>query len=92
MEIDDKILSFNPDESRTDKETNELIRKLLNLLEHALKEIAELREENQKLKDENRRMKGGSPRPRILPNTKADSTIKRDEKWVETEKKEWAKE
>ena len=90
MEIDDKILSLNPDEPRTDKETNELIRKLLNLLECALKDIAELREENQRKDEVIRRLTGGSKRPKVSPNRTANNN-KNDAGWVDPEKKEWAK-
>ena len=91
MEIDDKILSLNPDKLKVDDETKTLIRTLLNLLERALKEIAELREQNQFKDDEIRRLKGQPRRPRILPNTTTE-TNKKDESWEETPKKEWSKE
>jgi hypothetical protein len=91
MEIDEKILSLNPDKLKVDDETKALIRTLLNLLERVLKENAELREENQQLKDTIRRLTGGSRRPRILPNTKA-TTDKKNDRWIEAPKKEWEKE
>ncbi len=88
MEIDERILSLNPDELKTDAETKALIKTLIGLLEHALKEIAELKEENQKLKDEIRRLKGEPRRPRILPNVK-DVSAKEDT--GEEGKKAWDK-
>ena len=90
MEIEKEILSLNPDEIETDEKTKALIRKILDLLEQVLKENAELREENQKLKDEIRRLKGQPRRPRILPNTEAESN-KKNENWMDAEKKDWAK-
>ena len=89
MEIDEKILSLNPDKLKSDDETKALIRTMLNLLEQALKEIAELGEENRKLKDEIRRLKKQPRRPKTLPNTAVESNKKNE--WMDKEKKDWAK-
>jgi hypothetical protein len=89
MEIDKEILSLNPDKLKADDETKTLIKKLLNLLEHAMKEIAELREQNQLKDNEIRRLKGGPGKPKILPNvTKKSET---DDNVIEPAKKEWSK-
>ena len=88
MEIDEEILSLNPDELETDEKTKALIRKVLALLEQVLKENAGLREENQKLRNENARLKGEKGMPRILSNVK-DIDAKKDKE--ETDKKAWNK-
>ncbi len=88
MEIEEQILSLNPDELEIDSKTKALIRQLLNILEQLAKENAELREENRRLRDENARLKGEKGRPRILPNVKGTDTSGDKE---ETEKKEWHK-
>ncbi|MCL5413166.1 MAG: transposase, partial [Candidatus Marsarchaeota archaeon] len=88
MEIDEEILSLNPDELETDEKTKALIRKVLNLLEQVLKENAELRVEIQKLRDENARLKGEKGKPRVLPNVKG---INAEEDKEEMEKKTWFK-
>ena len=89
MEIDQEILSLNPDDLEIDPKAKALIKKLLNVLEHFAKEIAELREEVQRLRGENARLKGEKGRPRILPNVKG-TDVKEDKD--ETEKKVWDKE
>ena len=56
--IDQEILSLNPDKLEIDPKTKMLIKKLLSVLEQFAKEIAELREKNQKLRDEIRWLEG----------------------------------
>jgi len=88
MEIDEEILSLNPDELEIDPKAKILIKKLLGILEQCIKEIKELRVENQKLRDEIARLKGEKGRPRVLPNVKG-TDAKEDEEDVE--KKTWVK-
>ncbi len=88
MEIEEEILSLNPDELDTDEKTKALIKKVLNLLERVLKENAELRIENQKLRNEIARLKGEKGRPMVLPNVKGEE-VKEDNE--DTEKKAWHK-
>jgi len=47
------------------KELQELVLKLLNIIELQGKMISELKAENQFLKDEIARLKGGNPKPKI---------------------------
>jgi hypothetical protein len=88
VEIDQEILSLNPDGLEIDPKTKMLMKQLLNVLEQFAKENAELREEVQRLRDENARLKGGKGKPRILPNVKG-TDVKDDRD--EAQKKAWDK-
>ena len=88
MEIDQEILSLNPDELEIDPKTKALIKKLLNVLEQFAKANADLGEEIQKLRDENARFKGEKGMPRMLPNVK-DTDAKDDGSGAQ--KKSWDK-
>ena len=90
MEIDQEILSLNPDELEVDEKTRALIRKVLALLEQVLKENAGLREENQRKDDVIRRLTGGSKMPKLSPN-RTTNTSKNKEGWTDPPKKEWDK-
>ena len=88
MEIDQEILSLNPDELEIDPKAKALIKKLLSVLEQFAKEIADLRVENQKLRDEIARLKGEKGKPRILPNVKGTDA---EEGGDAVQKKAWDK-
>jgi len=48
---------------------------LMNLVEHLSVKVAEQAEEIQRLRDENNRLKGEQGKPKILPNTKANTAL-----------------
>src|SRR2546423_6855117 len=48
---------------------------LMNLVEHLSAKVAEQAEEIQRLRDENNRLKGEQGKPKILPNTKANTAL-----------------
>src|SRR3989440_3965454 len=47
----------------------------MNLVEHLSVKVAEQAEEIQRLRDENNRLKGEQGKPKILPNTKANTAL-----------------
>ena len=48
---------------------------LMNLVEHLSVKVAQQAEEIQRLRDENKRLKGEQGKPKILPNTKANTVL-----------------
>src|SRR5947209_18929778 len=48
---------------------------LMNLVEHLSAKVAEQAEEIKRLRDENNRLKGEQSKPKILPNTKANTAL-----------------
>jgi hypothetical protein len=52
-----------------DENARQLIRRLLNLIEHLSADLRDAQAENQRLRDENNRLKGEQGQPKLKPNT-----------------------
>src|SRR5438270_10308762 len=58
-----------------DEDLRQVFISLMNLVEHLSVKVAEQAEEIQRLRDENHRLKGEQRKPKILPNTKANTAL-----------------
>src|SRR5229473_4831642 len=58
-----------------DERLRQVFISLMNLVEHLSVKVAEQAEEIQRLRDENHRLKGEQGKPKILPNTKANTAL-----------------
>src|SRR5947209_3014512 len=58
-----------------DERLRQVFISLMNLVEHLSLKVAQQAEEIQRLRDENNRLKGEQGKPKILPNTKANTAL-----------------
>jgi len=58
-----------------DERLRQVFISLMNLVEHLSVKVAQQAEEIQRLRDENNRLKGEQGKPKILPNTKANTAL-----------------
>jgi hypothetical protein len=58
-----------------DEGLRQVVISLMNLVEHLSVKVAQQAEEIQRLRDENNRLKGEQGKPKILPNTKANTAL-----------------
>ena len=58
-----------------DEDLRQVFISLMNLVEHLSVKVAEQAEAIQRLRDENQRLKGEQGKPKILPNTKANTVL-----------------
>ncbi|NWJ47203.1 MAG: hypothetical protein HXX08_15180 [Chloroflexi bacterium] len=71
-----------------DKETRQVVIKVLNLLENAFEQIDKLRAENQQLQDENNRLKGEQGKPNVRANKNTHFSSETERKSAKTAKRE----
>jgi len=70
-----------------DDEVKDVLKSLLNLVEHLVAENDKLRDENQNLRDENNRLKGEQGKPNIRKQTKDNKDISSEAERKRAEKK-----
>src|ERR1700737_853073 len=68
------VEDFDP-QSIEDEGLRQAVIALMNLVEQLSAKVAQQAEEIQRLRDENHRLKGEQGKPKILPNTKANTAL-----------------